>query len=171
MLQIGGFDLIELMVVVAIVGILSVAATVSYTKYIAQGNLTEALGVINHYQADMMGAYGEGQQFPSSIDDLTANSYTTLTYNTVNLAYYGISSDKQSAFLRLYTINTGIQGATVSSAGNEGTSSRIAIVINASSDGHFNITCGQWGNASALDIPSQYLPASCASTNLSALIT
>jgi len=74
-LQIGGFDLIELIVVVAIVGILSVAAMVSYTKYIAQGNLTEALGIINHYQADLMGTYGEGQKFPTTVDDLSANKY------------------------------------------------------------------------------------------------
>ena len=169
--QIIGFNLIELMIVIAIVGILSVAATISYTKFVAQGNLTEALGVMNHYQADLMASYGEGQKFPATVDDLIASSYTTLTYNTVNLVYYGVSTDKQSSYLRLYTTLTGITGAVTSSPGSEGQYSRIAVVLTTTSDGHFNITCGQWGNGSNLDIPAQYLPPSCASSNLSSLIS
>jgi prepilin-type N-terminal cleavage/methylation domain-containing protein len=170
-LQMIGFNLLELMIVLAIIGILSVAATLSYTKYIAQGNLTEVFGLMNHYQTDLMSAYAETQQFPSTIDDLSANSYTTLTYNTVNLVYYGVSSNKQAAYLRLYTVNTGIAGTSVSSPGVEGVASRIAVVISVTNDGHFNIKCGQWGNASIPDIPAQYLPNSCANTNLSSLIS
>lgn len=170
-LQIRGFNLIELIVVLAIVGLLSVAARLSYTKYIAHGNLTESLGVINNYQAGLMSAYAHGQQFPTTMDDLTANSYTALTYDTVNLVYYGLSANKQAAYLRLYTTNTNIAGATPSSVTQEGTYSRLSVVISVTSDGHFNVTCGQWGAESALDIPTQYLPSSCTSSNLAALIS
>jgi prepilin-type N-terminal cleavage/methylation domain-containing protein len=170
-LQILGFNLIELMLVISIIGLLSAIATVSYTTYIAQGKLTEALGLIDRYKAALMVAYVENNAFPATVGDLSAAAYTTLTYNNVNLAYYNVATNSQAAYIRLYTRNTGIPSATLSAAGAEGNYTRITLVLTAAADGHFVSSCGQWGNGSAIDIPAKYLPSSCAQSNLTALIT
>jgi type IV pilus assembly protein PilE len=59
----GGFTLIELMVVVAIVAILASIAVPLYTDYIRRGQLTEAFNNLNDYQVKMEQYYQDNRGY------------------------------------------------------------------------------------------------------------
>lgn len=77
-----GFTLIELMVVVAIVGILSAIAYPSYTDYIRRGRLPEAFTLLADYRAKLEQYYQDNKNYGSAggttcATDATANKWNT----------------------------------------------------------------------------------------------
>jgi type IV pilus assembly protein PilE len=104
-----GFTLIELMITVAIIGILTSIALPSYNQYIVRSKLTEGsqslatVGVtMNQYMQDT-GSYQAtgttdcGRAMPSTIHGLTYTC-TAPTANTFTATMSGVLSDKTYTF-------------------------------------------------------------------------
>lgn len=60
-----GFTLIELMIVVAIIGILAAIAIPQFTKYRARANNTQALSDSRNIKTDLEGFFAENQEYPN----------------------------------------------------------------------------------------------------------
>ena len=60
-----GFTLIELMIVIAIIGILAAIAIPQFTKYRARAQNSQALSDMRNVKTDLEGFYAEHQAYPN----------------------------------------------------------------------------------------------------------
>jgi type IV pilus assembly protein PilE len=75
-----GFTLLELMIVVAIIGLLAAVAVPSYQDYVRRGRISEALGVLGSMQAKMDQYYLDNRSYLNACG--AANSLAPLPAST-----------------------------------------------------------------------------------------
>lgn len=78
--QAAGFTLIEVMIVVAIIGILASVAYPSYTDYVRRGHIQEAFSQLSIYRAKMEQYYQDNRNYGTAAgcaSDTSASSWNT----------------------------------------------------------------------------------------------
>lgn len=81
-----GFSLIELVVAVAIVGILTAIAMPSYRRYVLQGNRTDAIKALASYQQDLERCYSQNFTYVGCAQTASLPAATTAGDYTISFS-------------------------------------------------------------------------------------
>jgi type IV pilus assembly protein PilE len=107
--KLNGFTLIELMVVVAIIGILASIALPSYTSYVARGKIAEATSELSKWRNSAERYYQDNRNFTDVCDNAVPTSTKYFTYSCVSTAQTytltatGVATQGMNGYV--YTIN------------------------------------------------------------------
>lgn len=120
----SGFTLIELMIVVAVIGILSTIAYPAYNNYVARGKITEAHALLSDYNARLEQYYQDNRNYGTAggacgaaipvskyftFSCVAGNPAQTYTASAVSIAGQGLGS---AAGDYTYTIDQTLAKAT-----------------------------------------------------------
>jgi type IV pilus assembly protein PilA len=112
-----GFTLIELMIVVAIIGILAAVAIPAYQDYIARSQVSEAVSLMGAVKSPLAEYIGDKGTWPSSLSDVVAGTsgrYTEIVSGVDTGVVAGSSSTYTvQATMRTQGVNAAITAGTV----------------------------------------------------------
>ena len=142
-----GFTLIELMIVVAIIGILAAVAIPSYQDYTARAQVSEAMSLTSGLKTAMSEFFADRGRFPTgpnSISNTLSGKYvSTITFSNAAGGTVNIDATMRQS------VAAAIRGKVFS----------VATTV-----GGIRWTCGEVAGsqaAASTDLDSKYLPGAC----------
>jgi type IV pilus assembly protein PilA len=156
-----GFTLIELMIVVAIIGILAAVAFPAYQHYVIKAKMTEVVLAASQCRTTVSDVYLSGSTVPAAnawgceVTVPNASRYVaTITTNSSGLIKVTTSTDPS-------LVNSGIPaGSVLTLAPMSSTGPLVGSGSTIGSTSIYAFRCGD-STTDGTTIPSMYLPASC----------
>ncbi len=109
-----GFTLIELMIVVAIIGILAAVAIPAYQDYIARSQVSEAVSLTAGGKTPMAEFFADKGIWPSTASDVMGNTAGKYVSAITIVSGNGVSAPLSlEARIKNVGVNTAITGATL----------------------------------------------------------
>lgn len=116
-----GFTLIELMIVVAIIGILAAVAIPAYQDYIARAQVSEAVTLLGGAKTPMAEFYADNGAWPANVTTVVPNiSGTYVGSITQSAASTTALAQTLTATMKATGVNSGIAGKTLTMATTDG---------------------------------------------------
>ncbi|WP_304672196.1 pilin [Neisseria polysaccharea] len=121
-----GFTLIELMIVIAIVGILAAVALPAYQDYTARAQMSEALTLAEGQKAAVVEYFSDNGVFPAnnaSAGIATASTITGKYVAKVEVGKVGTSGALITSTMKSSGVNADIKGKTLTLVGQQNSGS------------------------------------------------
>ncbi len=147
----GGFTLIELMIVVAIVGILASVAVPAYSDYTVRAQITEGVSAAAAAKTSVADYYYANGELPTSNAEAGLGPDTTYATDVIK----SISIQDGSAT----DVDAGTVVVSFNAFGGDLTNEAALAFIPSELDNSLTWTCS--ANAGGGNLPEQYAPANC----------
>ena len=156
-----GFTLIELMIVVAIIGILAAIAIPAYQNYTIRAQVTEGLSLADNYQTAVAEFYQNNGTFPAGVT--AAGSATTIAMPGASVGKYVSAVTVVAGNVQITydapTANAKLKGDVLYLNVGTDTNGDVAWVCGLQSSAP--PTGVTLNGAATTTVPAQYLPSSC----------
>ena len=143
-----GFTLIELMIVIAIIGILAAVAVPQYQNYTARAQIAEALSVAGSLKTSLSEFYASNGAWPADMAAAGMDSATSTPNVVSSISFTTTDSAATIAVVIRETVASGIGASDNNQLNLVGTVSDAGI--------RWECTTPSTGG-----VPTQYLPANC----------
>ena len=158
-----GFSLIELMIVIAILGILAVIALPAYQDYTARAQVSEAILLMEGQKSAVVEYYADKGKWPASNTDAGIATNTSIQGKYVAQVDVG-GNGVITATMKSADVNKEIVGKTVSltphaTTATTATTTTAGGTPGATANGSFTWTCSTPGGTDG--VATKFLPSSC----------